>query len=260
MNLINEKTGAKHSNAVCCAESNLIRSSTDTSQSVGTQAEASPTQEIRERTGFEDRRIVAETSLINAGISEDRQAKRCSHLSPGAQKPETPPMSFHLNDGTLVTHAFYSPGSRNLCSFLNPKTNRAMFSGETFDEIRRKDPSMQLIPIHEAVEKAETESRRFYMRLPEEITKNRWKSMLNLLPPDNWEESDKGKTFHYREKITSKLSMIFCSIGSRYWEMVDRNTLKHDEIIDLCLERDRRTEAWLKQQGLTKAIDSHPPV
>lgn len=66
---------------------------------------------------------------------------------------------------------------------------------------------------------------------PVEISAERFNGMLELLPPLDWHIGASSQSFRLMEMTCGNVTAIFAVYGGRYFELCDRVTLTHDEII-----------------------------
>ena len=65
---------------------------------------------------------------------------------------------------------------------------------------------------------------------PEEIDRDRFLEMLEVLPPCKWTKGLAWESFHISERLTNNLVSWFLNDGDKYYEFVDEATLSTNDI------------------------------
>lgn len=110
---------------------------------------------------------------------------------------------------------------------MNDGSIVSLFNFETLDELQMQYDDMALMTESEA-------DALFCTRLfrPwEEITEERWKDQLTVLPPLDWKSSPAGETFKCCEMYSGKVTHIFAHIRGRYFECRDYAWKKHADLV-----------------------------
>lgn len=128
---------------------------------------------------------------------------------------------------------FYEPGSEYVIDTIGENGLSSVYQ-ESPEEIRRRYPRAEIWNFDEAWKEVERIQYETYISAPKEITEERWYDMLDILPPMQWRKGCDTETFLLRETLTLDLHLIFCRIGARYFEMTDRRSLSHEQIVDAC--------------------------
>ena len=137
-----------------------------------------------------------------------------------------------------ATPVFYVPGRTGIVdlAIMRDGVLRSQVYNETIDELRQRYPGAQvgqLGPVAQATDDA-------FRSPPVEITQQRFWDMLEVLPPVAWVrrtiEENKDQTldnesFKISERTCGSITAIFCRIGSRYFELQDSITMRHDDIL-----------------------------
>jgi hypothetical protein len=105
--------------------------------------------------------------------------------------------------------------------------------GETLDQIRKRYPGAELGEL----DKVLNDSEEAFRHAPQEITQERFIQMLEVLPPVGWKNAGRTESFKLCERTFGHITAIFARIGEKYYELADRITLSHDDIINAIEER-----------------------
>lgn len=106
------------------------------------------------------------------------------------------------------------------------------WSGETLEQVRLRYPGAIMANFEEWCQKKEQS----FCHGPQQTTKERFWDMLEVLPPVGWKTTESGESFKLSERTSGLITAIFCRIGDNYFELYDKITLGHDEIIKRCSE------------------------
>ena len=107
---------------------------------------------------------------------------------------------------------------------------RGDFSGETLAEVQLRYPGAIAGNFEEWIEKKQNS----FIHPPQVVTEARFWEMLEVLPPVGWKTTEAGETFKLSERTSGLITAIFCRIGEKYFELSDKITLTHDEILAKC--------------------------
>lgn len=114
-----------------------------------------------------------------------------------------------------------------LIDVINPATGRTSVEGETLEQVRIRYPAAELRDLDEWIREKE----KALCTEPQEITRERWWEMLEVLPPQRWQRA-KGppscESFELCEHTSGRVTSIFCRIGDKYfeWQGIAGNTLE----------------------------------
>lgn len=136
-----------------------------------------------------------------------------------------------------MSKCFYVPGERNIIDTMTDDGLSSVFK-ETFEQVKQRHPNAEIWEFEDAWKEVERLSREKYTAALEEIARERFWEMLEILPPMKWRGDSESFTesFMISEGVWGDLHSIFCRIGDRYFEMCDRRSLSHEEICNKCLQ------------------------
>ena len=112
-----------------------------------------------------------------------------------------------------ATHVFYSAKLRNAVDEVNPKTGRSMIGGYTLEETRERYPDAVLMTWEDAIETIE----RAFTTDWQEIDRERFYYLLEVLPPVGWRTVGGVESFKMLERISGNITEICARHGDRYW-------------------------------------------
>jgi hypothetical protein len=119
-----------------------------------------------------------------------------------------------------------------ICIDIIRQDGRSAINWETKEEIEKRFPNVQIMNFDEfRVLQEETTCTQ-----PEEITKEKFIEMLEVLPPMKWNNRGYDETFMMCEFWTGRITGIYCRIADRYFTFLGICTLTHSEIVRKCLE------------------------
>lgn len=117
------------------------------------------------------------------------------------------------------------------CTKTNHVIDTVPDGTEADAEIRLKDltpkygPDLILLPPGEAFKRYEDS----FKSGPQEITKERFFEMLEVLPPIAWHDTSDGESFKICERTAGAVTAIFVRIGERYFTLSDDIRTPHAE-------------------------------
>ena len=129
-------------------------------------------------------------------------------------------------------HVVAVPGARHCIDFINPQTGRTFINGETPEECAKRHPGavMMAVAQYEAQQMAHRES---LMKAPEEIDVNRWRYLLEVLPPLDWRGGLGTESFKMSEFETMDLTTCAVRVGDRYFTAVRPVGTNHEQLVAL---------------------------
>jgi len=86
-------------------------------------------------------------------------------------------------------------------------------------------PDLILLPPGEAFRRYEDS----FKSGPEKITKERFREMLEILPPVAWHDTSDGESFKMMERTAGSVTAIFVRLGDRYFTFSDDIRTPHAE-------------------------------
>jgi len=124
---------------------------------------------------------------------------------------------------------FYTPADNRVIDLAVMRDGelRSAVYNEPLGQVRLRYPGAE-IGEWEPIAKAHEES---FRHPPQEITEERYHTMLEILPPVGWIQRDGESTFKLAERTSGNITAIFAWVGGRYYEMSDSIYMSHDEII-----------------------------
>lgn len=101
--------------------------------------------------------------------------------------------------------------------------------GRTLNELRSIWPDMQLVTLSEY--QALSDAR--YCQPVKEIDEERFTDQLEVLPPEDWQYpgEGQGQSFKSSERYHGDVTDIFVNVQGRFFELRDRCTLTHAELV-----------------------------
>jgi hypothetical protein len=131
-------------------------------------------------------------------------------------------------------NCFYVPGSRQIIDTINARSGKSSICGESLEQVQERYPGAEVWDIDIAFKEIQRITYAEMVTAPQEISRDRFDEMLNVLPPMNWHREHNAESFMICEATSLDLHSIFCRIGNRYFEMTNRRSLTHQEIIAVC--------------------------
>ncbi len=102
------------------------------------------------------------------------------------------------------------------------------FSGKTLAQYQVENPA--IVVEDWAVVVAQEETR--LTTEPEEITRERFIDMLEVLPPEGWRITGQTESFKMMEYYSGRITSIYARLGNRYFTFRDLGSKTHAEIMD----------------------------
>jgi len=133
-----------------------------------------------------------------------------------------------------ITKCFYVPGSRSIIDTFDEELGLSSFGEETPEQILAKNPGVELWDLFEAGEEIARITYAEFITEPQEIDEERFIEMQEMMFPLCWWRYKDTESFKFPEAITLDLHSVFCKIGDRYFEFVNRRSLSHREIVEKC--------------------------
>lgn len=130
---------------------------------------------------------------------------------------------------------FYVPGQTHIIDTIDPTTGLSASFSESLEQIQQRYPNAEVWEWEKAFEEIQRITYETSITAPKEITEERFHEMLNILTPMKWRSGGGAESFMVCEALSLDLHSIFCRIGSQYFEMTNRRSLTHDQIVQLCL-------------------------
>jgi hypothetical protein len=121
---------------------------------------------------------------------------------------------------------FYSLANRRVID-ITYGDGIGAYSLELFETLKVKFPDLQDGYYDDAVVEIEATN----VVAPIEISEDEFLERLCVLPPMHWKATAEKETFKLSEMYTDNITEICCRIGNRFFKLLDRVTLTHDEIV-----------------------------
>jgi hypothetical protein len=133
------------------------------------------------------------------------------------------------------SQVFYSPSRHSVIDLV--VNGRGAYGGKTLDETRAETADAVLIGIDDAIAMTDAATRSPVC----EITREQFWTMLECLPPDDWQHGLGNNSFKMSERDCGNITGIYCQLGAdddgaRYFELHDAYTTPHVEIVRRCRE------------------------
>jgi hypothetical protein len=129
----------------------------------------------------------------------------------------------------ITDDVFYAPG-RNSIIDLVLSNDEGAYSKKTIEQLRVEDADLVRMPKNEAY--------RLYaegFRKPAtEITREMFYQQYEVMPPLNSRGGPGSHSFMLCELIAADIARIYCKIGERFFQLQDRCTLTHAQILASC--------------------------
>lgn len=132
------------------------------------------------------------------------------------------------------THCYYVEGSDSMIDTVDPLTGLTTCFKETKDQIVDRYPGANLVPIDDAIAAIRKVIDKKYITIPSVTTEEEWMDLLCVLPPKNYNTSDRATSFMLEEFTIADITTIGCNIDDIYFTFSDRCTLTHFEILEKC--------------------------
>lgn len=133
--------------------------------------------------------------------------------------------------GRLAADVFYSISSKTIVDLASTKDGLVIgaYSGQPEAVLRQEYLDLQRGPSDVALRAIEA----CYVTPPEEIDRESFISLLEVLPPLNWVHGARSETFMLSEMYYGLVTTICCRWDRRYFRMRNLCTLSHTEIVSL---------------------------
>lgn len=102
-------------------------------------------------------------------------------------------------------------------------------SNEPIAQLALRYPGIMLGTLSSAIQQQEEAMK----SPPEEISEEKFISMLECLPPVGWVSKGRTESFKISEFTCGQITAIYARIDDRYFRLSDLFLLKHDEIIEM---------------------------
>lgn len=114
---------------------------------------------------------------------------------------------------------FYTPGSLGLHSIAVFRDGawRCQYGDQTYDEIRVKNPDMQMMPIDAAIKQIDDAQMAHYCKQPVEETREDFEYALGVLPPCKWSRNETWEAFYVSEPLCGSIYTWHVRIGERFF-------------------------------------------
>jgi hypothetical protein len=133
----------------------------------------------------------------------------------------------------------YVPGRMGIVDVMGKGEDgvlRSKITGETIEDLGKRYPGV-IVGDLEAVAMATEQA---MIRPPTRITRDKFIEMLEVLPPEDWQQRrgaagvPSSESFKLVEYFSGNITSIYARIGGEYFEMLDRGTLSHEQIVEKC--------------------------
>lgn len=130
------------------------------------------------------------------------------------------------NDEFGVCRVIYKPGQRHIESttYICSDTGieRVQYTGgktlaEYMADMADLDPDLQVMPYEEAAPMMWAAQIAEYCKPWQEITKEQWWDMLEVLPPEKWQTVDGVEIFRMCEYTSGTVTGHYARLGERYF-------------------------------------------
>ena len=135
----------------------------------------------------------------------------------------------------FVDAVFYVPGQHGRAPIVIDMAIQqadgnfvSRYSEKTFVNLSMEYPGLAIGELDTVIEEKENIYRR---EPPVEVTRERFQTALECLPPDNWVTHGDTESFAMCERTTGRITCIFARIGTRYFCFSDLFDLTHVEIV-----------------------------
>lgn len=137
------------------------------------------------------------------------------------------------NTATARPLVIARPGDMHAIDEISPTDGRTVWGNLSIEEATQKHPGARVMtyaewmPLEEAAEVAH------YCKQPEEVDRERFRQLLEVLPPMNWQGVGRAhESFMLGEPMTDTLRLCVVRIGDRYAEMIRHKTTTHAQLCD----------------------------
>ena len=138
-----------------------------------------------------------------------------------------------------MSEVFFQPGNKVVDEVVGFNgLNFGRYSGKTFEQLSAEYPGLE-------IGDSATVWAAYYNGLifpPTRITQQRFFDMLEVLPPEGWHRADGSESFKMSEYQAGNITSIFVRIGTDYYELQDRATLTHLEILQKVVESQKEAQ------------------
>lgn len=114
--------------------------------------------------------------------------------------------------------AIYVEGERHIESYIKPDGFVAYQDNPTTpEEYLASNPGAIILPLDDAVKKIRTLDRAEYCKPWVEISKETWWDMLEVLPPEKWQNNGTVEMFRMSEYLCGRITGHYARVGERYF-------------------------------------------
>jgi hypothetical protein len=153
---------------------------------------------------------------------------------------------------TKKVNCFYASDTHRIIDMINELTGKTWINSETLEQVQQRYPGAALWDLDEAIEHMGNAA----ISPPEPITEEIWLEMLYVMPPMKWRGGGDSESFMLCEAQTMDIHNIYCRIDDRYYKLVNRKTITHDEIANACRAYEAERNA-IAQAEATAADEAH---
>ncbi len=114
--------------------------------------------------------------------------------------------------------------------YIHPKTGRSMFNNEDLAAIQKRYPGAVIMSYDEY----ETKRENALITSTHEISEERFRYMLEVLPPVSWVSGGGSESFKLSERTSGNITAICCRIKDKFFEFQNVITMQHDAIVETC--------------------------
>ena len=108
-------------------------------------------------------------------------------------------------------------------------TQRGLYCGKTGEELAEQYGAEVKVATTQDYSAAFEAA---YRTEPAPVSIERFESMRDVLPPQDWRRSRGMETFKMQEHTAGRMTLILARHGERCWAFTDLYSLTHDEIVE----------------------------
>lgn len=138
------------------------------------------------------------------------------------------------NQVTVTNDVFFDPAGDQFGPVVIDavlSNGRGQYGGKSIEQLRHQYPLVRRCRVDVALQWIED----YHRTEPQEITRDQYWEMLEVLPPVGWKIYDSAESFKMSERLTGNITGIYARVGAsnpRYFTFYDSINMKHDQIIE----------------------------
>jgi len=130
---------------------------------------------------------------------------------------------------------FYEKDALTIVDSVQDGTDHGFYSGETLEEVRKRYPNAEIVPLDYAIEQINERKKEVDPLLcPVEITEEQYWDALEALPPMHMANGEGWTTFKMSELTFMDVTSGYVNKGGKYYNMNVLVKTKPEEMLAVC--------------------------